>query len=115
MEETAGSEPEVSVQDQIASFVKHVEKKQLNPYFKGCEFYEEDIEMDENRIDVITVNCPPFPNRSIGFSMNDTPQNWESTIDLCENVLIHEFEHDDGTITRTYAAWGEMGSNSIAF
>ena len=115
IEESDGSEYEISAQDQINAYVKHVEKQKLDPLFKGCKFYEEDIEVDESRIDVTTVNCPPYPSRAIGFSFTDTPENWESTIDRCENVLIHKFVHDDGKITRTYAAWGFAGSNSIAF
>ena len=116
IEQSDGSEFRKSVQDQINSYVKFVEKKKLDPHFTGCKFYNESLEIDESRrVDVITVNCPPFPTRSVGFSFTDTPENWESTVDRCENVLIHKHVHDDGKITKTYAAWGSAGSNSIAF
>ena len=46
----------------------------------------------------------------------DTADNWSKVIDRCSNALLDEqIDANTGVITRTYAAWGPVGQDTVAF
>jgi hypothetical protein len=69
---------------------------------------------DGGRFSGIRISCSSYPDRAVRISYTDTAANWAQTVDHCDNVLMEETTSGN-EVTRTYAAWGPAGVNTVAF
>ena len=66
------------------------------------------------RFNGIRIACSTYPNRAVMISYTDTAANWAQVVDHCKNVLMGQTTNGN-QVTRTYAAWGPAGVNTVAF
>ena len=82
-----------------------------------CGFIEAmPTDSDAGQLSGIRVSCPVIANRVAKVQYTDSPENWARTVDHCDNVLLQEStQFGTGLVTRTYATWGPVEVNTVAF